>query len=165
MGRRPVSTTRRRSATDKAPAEAPKPPETKATALRLLALRPHATAELRRKLLQRRCPAGEIEETLSRLGELGYLDDLAFARALVTRRSSSRGPALIAQELAAKGISRTLAQEALSDLDRSDQVASASLLGGSAMTGDPRRTAARLQRRGFSREVIREALNTQLDEP
>jgi regulatory protein len=164
MGRRPVSTTLRRTAADGLPAEPPRPPEAKAIALRLLALRPHATAELRRKLLQRRCPAGEIEETLGRLGELGYLDDLAFARALVARRSTSRGPALIAQELAAKGISRTLAQEALSDLDRSDQVASASLVGGSGMARDPRRTAARLQRRGFSREVIREALNGQLDE-
>jgi SOS response regulatory protein OraA/RecX len=102
---------------------------------------------------------------LGRLDELGYLDDLAFARALVARRSSSRGPALIAQELASKGIPRALAQEALSGLARSDQVASASLVGGSDRGLDPRRTAARLQRRGFSRQVIREALNGQLDEP
>jgi SOS response regulatory protein OraA/RecX len=105
-----------------------------------------------------------VEETLGRLGELGYLDDLAFARGLVARRSRSRGPALIAQELAARGISRALAQEALGELARSDQVASASLLGGSDSGRDPRRTAARLQRRGFSREVIREALNGRLDE-
>jgi regulatory protein len=121
-------------------------------------------AEMRRKLLQRRCPPGQVEETLGRLRELGYLDDLAFARALVARRSRSRGAALIAQELSAKGIPRALAQEALSTLGRNEQVASATAVGGRERGGDPQRTAARLQRRGFSREVIREALDGQLDE-
>jgi regulatory protein len=119
---------------------------------------------MRRKLLQRRCPPGQVEETLGRLRELGYLDDLAFARALVARRSRSRGAALIAQELSAKGIPRALAQEALSTLGRNEQVASATAVGGRERGGDPQRTAARLQRRGFSREVIREALDGQLDE-
>jgi regulatory protein len=119
---------------------------------------------MRRKLLQRRCLPGQVEETLGRLRELGYLDDLAFARALVARRSRSRGAALIAQELGAKGIPRTVAHEALSTLGRNEQVTSAALLGGRERGGDPRRTAARLQRRGFSREVIREALDGQVDE-
>lgn len=159
-----MSTTRRRTNSRGAQAEPPGPPDAKAIALRLLALRPHATAELRRKLLQRRCGAADVEQTLNRLGELGYLDDLAFARALVAHRSRSRGPALIAQELAAKGVHRALAEEALSALDRGEQVASASILGRSRGSGDPRRTAARLQRRGFSREVIREALDGRLDD-
>jgi regulatory protein len=131
--------------------------EVRTIALRLLALRPHATAELRRKLLQRRCPANEVEEALDRFSELGYLDDLAFARALVTRRSGSRGAALIAQELAAKGIPRAMAQEALGELARDHQVASASLMA-SRQGRDPQVAATRLQRRGFSRDVIREAL-------
>jgi regulatory protein len=114
--------------------------------------------ELRRKLLQRRCPAGEVEQTLDRLSELGYLDDLAFARGLVTRRSGSRGAALIAQELAAKGIPRALAQEALGELGRDQQVASAGLVASRQGGRDPGGAAARLLRRGFSRDVIRDAL-------
>jgi SOS response regulatory protein OraA/RecX len=57
-----------------------------------------------------------------------------------------------------------VAHEALSTLGRNEQVASAALLGGRQRGGDRQRTAARLQRRGFSREVIREALDGQVDE-
>ena len=92
------------------------------------------------------------------MAELGYLDDEEFARQLVGRRSATRGAALIAQELAAKGIPRALAQEALSVLDHDRQVASAGLLAERERPGSGERAAARLQRRGFSRQVIREAL-------
>jgi SOS response regulatory protein OraA/RecX len=76
----------------------------------------------------------------------------------VARRSRARGAALIAQELSAKGIPRSVAQLALAELGRGDQVASASLLTGSSKTLDRRHLAGRLQRRGFSGDVIREAL-------
>jgi regulatory protein len=155
---------RRRAPGDPGPPEPSQQSEIRAIALRLLALRPHATAELRRKLLQRRCPAKEVEEALDRFSELGYLDDLAYARALVARRSGSRGAALIAQELAAKGIPRGLAQEALGELARDRQVASASLMVSRQQGRDPGLAATRLQRRGFSRDVIREALGGLLEE-
>jgi regulatory protein len=153
-----TASARRRAAGDSGPPEPIQQPEVRTIALKLLALRPHATAELRRKLLQRRCPANEVEEALDRFSELGYLDDLAFARALVARRSGSRGAALIAQELAAKGIPRALAQEALGELARDHQVASASLMASRQQGRDRQVAATRLQRRGFSRDVIREAL-------
>ena len=120
--------------------------------------------ELRRKLQQRRCRPEEIGETLERMSTLGYLDDAAFARALVDRRSSSRGPALIAQELAAKGVPRATAQEALSVLDHDHQVAAARLLAARVGPGQEERLVGRLQRQGFSRPVIREALGNLPDE-
>jgi regulatory protein len=150
--------------TAKKPPEPVAPPEARSIALRLLATRPHATGELRQKLRQRRLPRAEIEEALARMEELGYLDDLAFARALVARRAGSRGPALIARELAAKGISRELAQVALQGLDRKDQVATATLVARAGGDADPRRTAARLHRRGFSPDVIARAMDLDLDD-
>jgi regulatory protein len=140
-----------------------RPADGYAVALRLLALRPHSTAELRRKLRQRGCPAEEVEEALGRAAAHGYLDDDAYARALVSRRAAARGPALIAAELAAKGVSRSLVAVALEGLSREKQVAAATRLAGGLGVRDPNRAAARLQRRGFSREVIREALRLGLE--
>jgi regulatory protein len=139
--------------------------EARAIALRLLAIRPHATGELRQKLRQRRLRAVEIEETLDRMRQLGYLDDLVFAKALVARRAQSRGPTLIARELAAKGISRDLVQVALLSLDAGEQLAGASRLVEGVGGGDRRRATARLYRRGFSQEVISRALDADSDEP
>ena len=50
-------------------------------AVQLLASRPHFRRELAGKLLQRGYPADEMEATLDRLTEQGYLDDSATARA------------------------------------------------------------------------------------
>ena len=97
------------------------------------------------------------------MAELGYLDDRAFARGLVARRSSARGAVLIAQELAAKGVPRGVAEEALSVLDREQQIAAAGALASREAAGTGERAAARLQRKGFSRSVIREALQAIAD--
>ena len=69
-------------------------------ALVILAQRPHAAAELRRKLRQKGHEAEAIEAALTRLAELGYLDDAEFARALVGWRAGKRGRRAIAAELA-----------------------------------------------------------------
>jgi regulatory protein len=144
---------------------APKPPpDGYELALKLLALRPHSTMELGRKLRQRGCSGAEVEEVLERARARGYLDDEAFARALVAQRSTVRGPALIAAELAAKGVPRSLARAALESLGREEQVAAAGRLAARIGPGDPSRAAARLQRRGFAGNVIREALDGSLDD-
>lgn len=115
--------------------------------------------ELRRKLGRRRCPPEAIDEAMSRLRDLGYVDDAAFARALVAERAGARGPALIAAELASKGVGRDVAGEALAAVSREEQVAAARRLAGRSAGDDPRTVAARLQRRGFGTDVIREALD------
>jgi regulatory protein len=141
-------------------AEARTAPDAFETALRLLSQRAHSEAELRRKLVRRGCPEADVERAVVRARGLGGLDDAAFAGALARERARTRGPALIARELAAKGVDRSLVREALGALPREDVVAAARRLAGRASEAgtDRRVVAARLQRRGFPTDVIREAL-------
>ena len=132
-------------------------------ALRLLGSRPHATAELRRKLRQRGYESAEIEAALARLQELGYLDDAAFARSLIGWRSGTRGHRAIASELAARGISRSEAQAALAETDPDAErdaarVLAAKLMAAGGGAADVAKVAPRLRRRGFSEEAVRGAL-------
>jgi regulatory protein len=141
-------------------AEARAAPDAFETALRLLSRRAHSEAELRQKLVRRGCPEDEVERAVVRARGLGGLDDAAFAGALARERSRTRGPALIARELAARGVERSLVREALGALAREDVLAAARRLAaraGEAGT-DRRLVAARLQRRGFPTDVIREVL-------
>ncbi len=140
------------------------PPDAFDAAIRLLALRPHGEVELRRKLAQQRCPAEQVDEAMARVRRLGYLDDAAFARSLVAHRSGARGTALIAAELAARGVGGDLAAEALAAVSEADQVAAARRLAARTPTADRRVLAGRLQRRGFPANVIRAALHVEEDE-
>lgn len=126
--------------------------------MRLLAVRPHSRAELRQKLRRRGCEAEAIEVALDRCVEVGYLDDVAFARALVNRRSASRGSAAIASELASKGIGRDLAEQLLTGREEAEVEAAARFLARlRPAASDRMRAAAKLQRRGFTVQVIRQA--------
>ena len=132
-------------------------------AVRLLGLRPHSELELRQKLRRKGCDADAIDGAVARAFQLGYLDDAAFARALVTQRSRTRGPAVLAAELAAKGVSRGLAREAVGAVAHASQVEAARRLATRSSHANRQVVAARLLRRGFGTDVIREALD--LEEP
>jgi regulatory protein len=135
-------------------------PDAFETALRLLTQRAHSEAELRRKLARRGCPADDVERAVVRARGLGYLDDAAFARTLAGERARTRGPGLIARELAAKGVDRAVVRDAVGAVQREDVVAAARRLAqrGTAAGADRRLVAARLLRRGFPGDVVREAL-------
>jgi regulatory protein len=113
----------------------------------------------------RRCPPDEIDRALARARGLGYLDDAAFAKALTSVRTRTRGAALIARELAAKGVERALVQDALDGVQREDALAAARRLAacGAAAGADRRVVAARLLRRGFPHDVVREAVGRDVD--
>lgn len=83
-------------------------------ALRLLERRPHATGELRRKLLQRGFEAATVRMVLERLTAAGLLDDERFAGNFVRYRLSAgpKGPRRLAAELGARGVDRKLAETA-----------------------------------------------------
>jgi regulatory protein len=88
-----------------------------AAAFDLIALRPRSVSEIQTRLRQR-FPAltpETWERILSRLKELGYLDDNKFAEFWVENRANfaPRGKLLIKQELAKKGVSREVIQEAI----------------------------------------------------
>lgn len=126
--------------------------------LNLLGFRPHSRLELERKLARRGHEPDDVEAAIGRLLELGYLDDAAYARAVVSERSARRGTRAIAAELRARGVGREAAETALAELDDGAQRAAASRLarrllkqpGGRA---EQQRAAAALARRGFSFEV------------
>ena len=84
-------------------------------ALRLLAARSRGVEELRGRLLKKGFPTKEVADCLEWLEERDLLDDGAFSRSLVRDRLrfSPRGPAILKQELARKGIARTTAEEAV----------------------------------------------------
>ena len=133
--------------------------------LRYLTGRSHSRLELRRKLARKGFDDDEIEAALNRLVELGYLDDDAFALALVRRRSGSRGPAALAAELASKGVSRVGVAGALAAFDPESQLEAATRLAERLYAEKPvpgyqdmlNRIGAKLVRRGYSQSVVREA--------
>lgn len=140
------------------------PPNAVDAALRLLGSRTHGEVELRRKLRQRGCPADEIDRAIVRMRELGYLDDEAFAQAVVAYRARSRGAQAIAAELAAKGVSRDVAAAAVAGVDRETAVAAARAIAARSRGVEPRLLATRLMRRGFDRDVIKAALDVTEEE-
>ncbi len=116
----------------------------------------------------------------TRAQQAGYLDDRAFAEALVRRRTtrSRWGRGLVARELAAKGIDEDDAAQALRSADetagdetaRALALARARVRGARPATYDAlvARVGPYLQRRGYAAGVIRtvcRALWTELHSP
>jgi len=107
---------------------------------------------------------------VTRLSELGYLDDASFAAGHVRRRSTTRGPLALSAELSARGVDRRVADAAIAaaGFDRPAQVAAATALAG-RLAGHHRpagyrelldTVGAKLLRRGFSIAVAQEACRT-----
>jgi len=134
-------------------------------ALRLLARRAHSRVELLLKLTRRGYEGGPIRAALSRLQELGYIDDQAFARSFVRRRGSSRGPRALSAELAGRGVDRAEVDTAVAEFGESEQVAAATRIAerlyARKPTTGPREIldeiGTKLVRRGFSVVVARAA--------
>lgn len=131
-------------------------------ALRRLARQPLPRAVLGQRLRQLGYTAAVVATTLDQAQRLGYLDDQTYADSLVRRRSRTRGLALIAQELRAKGIDEAEAARALEQLDpnaedgRALAVARTSLRRRPPATDEElrRRVGAVLSRRGFRTATI-----------
>ena len=76
--------------------------------MRFLATRPRSRWEVSQRLRRARIPVAEVDATLERLEELGYVDDAAFARWWGEQRDRHRprGRRLIEAELRRRGVSR-----------------------------------------------------------
>lgn len=87
-------------------------------ALRLLALRGRSRAELRKKLTERGFTKSAIDRVLENLGELGYLDDKAFAVNRARHLAVNRlyGDRKIEDQLREKGVEREAAQAAIREV-------------------------------------------------
>jgi SOS response regulatory protein OraA/RecX len=102
---------------------------------------------------------------MARLVDLGYLDDAGFAEGHVRRRSARLGPLALSAELAARGVDRDVARQAVGSLGREAQLAAAvRLVARQAGRMSPAgykelldSAGTRLLRRGFSAAIAREA--------
>lgn len=97
-----------------------------------LATRPRSIGETTRRLKHLGYPAPLIEEVVTRLVEVGYLDDESFARSWVESRDRARprGETALRRELAQKGVGRQVVDEIM--VERL----------GAATDGDPNLAAA-----------------------
>jgi regulatory protein len=149
-----------------------------AAAMRFLEARSRSIAEVRRRLTGAGYRVDLVDGAITRLAELGVLDDEAFARGWVESRDRARprGERALRDELRLKGIERSLVDEVLGDRrelrandaeddDGSpDRLAALRLIERHARTldriDDPRkrreRAYALLARNGFDPDICRE---------
>lgn len=148
----------------KTPAEAG-PDEVRSVALRLLARREFAVAELRGRLVRRGYAEVIVEQALDALQADGLLDERRFVESFVaTRTARGDGPLKLRRQLAERGVPESLIPEYLDGdegawLERLEAVRRKRF--GAALPesyGEWARQARFLQRRGFSAEQIRRAL-------
>jgi regulatory protein len=97
-----------------------------------LAMRPRSVGETTKRLKHLGYPHALVEEVVTRLVEVGYLDDEAFARTWVESRDRARprGESALRRELYLKGVDRRVIDEVLGE--RLD----------AAQDGDPNKDAA-----------------------
>lgn len=97
-----------------------------------LGVRSRSVAETRQRLQHLGFPETLIDGVIGRLIEMGYLDDVAFARAWIESRDRARprGEMALKRELALKGVARSIVDEVLAER------------AGGAGSGDPNRDAA-----------------------
>lgn len=132
-------------------------------AIRMLSFRPLSCKELRDKLVAKGVEPELAEYCPQRLTEMGLMDDAAYAASLA-RHYASRGygAGRIRAELARRGISRDLWDEAVAQLPSSEPAVDRILR---TKLKDPedrdqiRKVTAALYRRGFSWDEIRSALH------
>ena len=86
-------------------------------AARFLEVRSRSVAEVRRRLGRAGYPAELIESAITRLTDLGMLDDEAFGRAWLESRDRARprGEMALRRELALKGVDRAIVTELLEE--------------------------------------------------
>jgi len=107
-----------------------------------LAVRPRSIGETRRRLRRLGYQHGLVEEVVTRLVEVGYLDDDAFARSWVESRDRARprGEFALRRELGQKGVGRSVIDEVL--VERTDSAPDEDADRGAALALLARRRAA-----------------------
>src|SRR5258708_8678494 len=83
-------------------------------AVRALTRRPHARADLRRRLMKKQHPGVAVDTALERLAARDLLDDRRFAEHFVaTRVQQGRGPVRLLQDLRRQGGDQRIAEAAV----------------------------------------------------
>jgi regulatory protein len=135
-----------------------------ALALRYLGVRQRSRRELVDYLKRKGCEPEEIELALERLEELGLVDDQRFAESWIADRMvvRPRSRMRLAQELAAKGVSRDTVDAALRELEPDQELQTLKDLierkWRTSGYGDETKLIGYLQRQGYRWDLIKEAL-------
>ena len=140
------------------------------TAIRILTAREHSSFQLRVKLKKREFTESEIVQTLTKLVELSYLDDLRFARLLIRYRvlRKLRGFADASQKLYFAKVGNEIMEQALSEareeISEREVCMEAALKKQESLHEINRRKrfekiARHLAGRGFPAQMIREIVN------
>ncbi len=131
----------------------------RAQAIRLLARREYARAELEARLISAGGNRDEVRSTLDDLAAQGLLSDQRFARAVVGQKAGRLSRRSIAGGLKAKGVAPSDIEDALRDANLDDDAALKSLW--ERRFGEPpandkekARQVRYLQARGFSVSAI-----------
>ena len=136
-------------------------------AARLLGQRERSVAEMRGRLARRGFSAHVIETVLTRLHDLGYLDDAVFARHWVEgrQRASPRGARRLRAELAQKGVARPTADDAVQTAAGDEYTQARTVaeqrvarLAAADFLTFSRRLNGFLSRRGFAPDVVHDVV-------
>lgn len=141
--------------------------------LRQLAMGPRTRRQLEDKLRDRGCDPQVAARVLDRMGEVGLVDDEAYAEMFVRSRQETKGLAAgaLRHELRAKGVADHVVDAALEEIDPEHEKEQARALvrrrlrtvRGLDREAQTRRLAGFLARKGYgsgvSLQVIREALD------
>ncbi len=142
--------------------------EAREVVLRLLTVRARSRAELATALAKRDVPGEVAERVLDRMGDVGLVDDAAFAEGWVAARQQRRhmSSRALRHELRQKGVHAEQVEEALAAVEPEDEHAAALALVEKklrSMSGlEPhvrrRRLAGALARKGFGSGVVMQVL-------
>jgi regulatory protein len=143
-----------------------------------VAVRQRSIDETTKRLVRLGYPPVVVDEVVTRLIEMHYLDDEEFARAWVESRDRGRprGGSALRRELALKGVSREIVDEVMARRDQSAGAKDADLSAAGVLLGRKRTSLDRepdlyrrrqkayalLARNGFDPETCRVAINAAL---
>ena len=140
-------------------------------ALDILESRARSVVELRRMLIRKGEPASDVDAAIDRLRGAGLLDDASYARQLVRSKAVGAGQSRrrIGQELARRGVERSVADAAIAHVFEEEQVNEAASIERVARkklktlakldaVTQRRRLYAFLARRGYDSDAIGGAL-------
>ncbi|MBX3070383.1 MAG: RecX family transcriptional regulator [Thermomicrobiales bacterium] len=142
-----------------------------AASIELLAHRGRSEREIRDRLRRKGHDGPVIDRVIARLYENRYLDDAEFARSWIENRATHRprGDRALRQELRGKGVDAQVIDSALAgaELDQQAMANDAARKRAASLTQlepdvQKRRLIGFLQRRGFSWEVIKPAVESAL---
>jgi len=153
---------------DSVPVRKERPPEQLAEikAIEFLARREHTRAELEEKLAKREFSAEAIEIAIDSLAARGWQSDERFAELFIEQRANKgKGPRLVRHELTKRGISSSMAFDAMRDTEVDwEEVANRTVAKRFRADADYAKMRRFLEGRGFDSAMARHAIK-QLQHP